>query len=80
MIFLIEYDRSTGCTLRFSTYDDAERRKAEDERLQMELELNRRGLLMQHEVVILTAHNEHALRKTHDRYFKHLPQPAEPHL
>ena len=79
MIFLIEYDRPTGRTLRFTTYEDAERRKAEDERLQLELVLNRQGLLMEREVVVLRARDEEALRKTHDRYFKELPQPAKPH-
>ena len=76
MILLIEYDRATARTLQFLTYEDAERGKAEDRRLQMELDLNRRGLLMQHEVVLLRAESEEALRRTHERYFKHLPQPA----
>jgi len=76
MIFLIEYDRATARTLQFLTYQDSDRNKAEDRRLQIELDLNRRGLLMQHEVVLLRAHNEQALRRTHSRYFKHLPQPA----
>ena len=78
MIFLIEYDRATGCTLRFRSYEDSERGVAEDERLQMELKLNRDGLLMQREVVLLRAQDEPALRRTHERYFKHLPQSADP--
>jgi hypothetical protein len=76
MVFLIEYDRATGHTLQFITYDDADRGKAEDRRLQIELDLNRQGLLMQREVVLLGAIDEEAVRKTHERYFKHLPQPA----
>jgi hypothetical protein len=80
MIFLIEFDRPTRRTLLYKTFQDTELPKARDERLQIELDLNRRGLLMQHEVVLLQARNEEALRRTHARYLEHLPQAAEPVL
>jgi hypothetical protein len=73
MIYLIEYDRPTRSTLVFKTFDDADLPKARRERLQIELDLNHRGLLMQHEVVLLQASGEQLLRRTHDRYFENLP-------
>ena len=74
MIYLIEYDRPTRNTLLFKTFDDADLPQARRERLQRELELNRIGLLMQHEVVLLQASSEQLLRRTHDRYFENLPE------
>ncbi len=73
MIYLVEYDRPTRSTLLFKAFDDADLPKARHERLQIELDLNRRGLLMQHEVVLLQASSEQLLRRTHDRYFENLP-------
>jgi hypothetical protein len=74
MIFLIEYDRATRHTLLFKTFKDEERLAAQDERLKLELELNRHGLLLDREVVLLEARDERHLRRTHDRYFEHLPE------
>lgn len=74
MIFLIEYERRTRRTLRFKTFDETERRKAQDERLQIELDLNSRGLLLKREVLLLDSLNEQTLRRTHERYFEHLPE------
>ncbi len=74
MIFLIEYDRPTRRTLLFKTFDDSERIKAQNDRLQIELDLNRRGLLLEREVVLLEARDEQALRRTHERYFENLPE------
>ena len=74
MIFLIEYDRPTRRTLLFRTFKDEQRRVAQDERLQLELELSGQGLLLDREVVLLEALDEQHLRRTHDRYFKHLPE------
>lgn len=74
MIFLIEYDRPTRRTLLFKTFDDTERRKAQNDRLQIELDLNRRGLLLEREVVLLEARDEQRLRRTHERYFENLPE------
>jgi hypothetical protein len=68
MIFLIEYERSRGHIVTFKVFDDAERSKAENARLDIELDLNRRGV--EHEVVLLEAASQEALRRTHGRYFE----------
>ena len=72
MLFLIEYDRTRGRIVTFSAFDDSERQKAEDSRLEMELELNRLGT--EREVVLLEAASEEALRRTHRRYFEDLAE------
>jgi hypothetical protein len=78
MRFLIEYDRDRGQLVTFRAFDDAEKQKAEDVRLAMELELNRCGT--QHEVVLLEAASEAALRRTHRRYFEDLAGLANSHI
>jgi hypothetical protein len=75
MIFLIEYNRSKGSIITFRNFDDSHRREAEDSRLGIELDLNRKGI--DHEVVLLDAANEDALRRTHRRYFEDLRQILE---
>ncbi|MBN1912159.1 MAG: hypothetical protein JW818_20735 [Pirellulales bacterium] len=70
MIFLIVYNRSEGNIVEFRNFDDSKRREAEDTRLETELALNRAGV--GHEVVLLEAENEAALRRTHNRYFEDL--------
>jgi hypothetical protein len=70
MIFLIEYNRAEGKIVNFREFDDSKRRVAEDSRLEMELDLNRKGV--DHEVVLLEAASKEALRKTHRRYFEDL--------
>jgi hypothetical protein len=72
MIFLIEYDRDSGKMVTFRTFDDSERKVAENSRLELELDLNRRGV--EHEVVILEAASEDAVRRTHRRYFETLEE------
>ena len=72
MLFLIEYNRNRGRIVTFKMFDDSERRKAEDARLEMELELNRLGT--EREVVLLEAATEEALRRTHRRYFEDLAE------
>lgn len=72
MIFLIEYDRNRGEIVTFRAFDDTERQNAEDARLDMELKLNQ--LRTEHEVVILEAATEEALRRTHRRYFENLSE------
>jgi len=72
MIFLIEYDRSSGSIVTIERFDTAERGSAENARLEMELELNRRGI--EREVVLLEAETEEALRRTHRRYFEDLAE------
>ena len=75
MIFLIEYNRSEGRLVTFTEFDDAQRRDAEDSRLVMELDLNRKGI--NHEVVLLAATSKDALHRTHQRYFADLIQLLE---
>lgn len=49
-------------------YGDDSRQEALDARLELELSLNRRSV--KHEVVLLEAASEEALRRTHRRYFE----------
>ncbi len=72
MLFLIEYDRPTGTLVQFLKFDDSLRHAAADARLDLELNLNRQGI--HHEVVLLDAPSEEALRHTHGRYFKNLTE------
>jgi hypothetical protein len=72
MIFLIEYERNRGRIITFRKFDDTERQEADDARLQIELELSRLGT--EHEVVLLEAATEKALRRTHRRYFESLTE------
>ena len=72
MHFLIEYDRQKGRLVSMSVFDTAEREQAEDSRLRLELDLNRAGI--EHEVVMLEASSEEALRLTHRRYFENLTE------
>jgi hypothetical protein len=68
MIFLIEYNRSKSRKIIFKKFKDSDRSKAEKERLKLDLDLNRKGI--DHEVVLLEAASEAALRRTHQRYFE----------
>ncbi len=72
MIFLIEYNRPEGRLVKFETFENFQQVEAERLRLETELELNRRGI--EHEVVLLEAMTEEALRRTHRRYFENLTQ------
>lgn len=74
MRFLIQYDRQRGQIVSLRSFDDADRRAAEDARLELELDLHRRGI--EHEVVVLEAVNDEALRRTHRRYFENLSELA----
>ena len=76
MIFLIEYNRSEGYIVNFRDFDDSQRREAEDTRLGIELDLNRKGI--DHEVVLLEAASKDALHRTHQRYFADLTQILRP--
>ncbi len=75
MIFLIEYNRPKGRIVTFKRFKDSDRLKAEKSRLDLELDLNRKGV--DHEVVLLEAASEKALRRTHRRYFETLRQIVE---
>ncbi len=72
MIFLIQYSRPQGRIVTFECFDDWEREKASNARLEIELDLNRRRV--DHEVVLLEASSEEALRRTHRRYFEDASQ------
>ncbi len=72
MIFLIEYNRPTGRIVTFKRFKNSDRLKAQNARLDLELDLNRRGV--DHEVVLLEAASEDALRRTHQRYFEDASQ------
>ena len=74
MVFLIEYARDAGRIVTFETFPNEGLSAAQTARLELELDLNRRGV--QHEVVLLEAENEDALRRTHRRYFETLTQLA----
>jgi len=70
MIFLIEYDLKKGHLVELRLYQDSDRTLAEQARLELELLLRRRRI--SHEIVILEAPDEAALRTTHRRYFEDL--------
>lgn len=75
MIFLIEYHRPKGRLVTFKVFEDSQRSDAENSRLDIELELNRKGI--DHEVVLLEAESKDALRKTHRRYFEDLGETLD---
>jgi hypothetical protein len=70
MIFLIHYNRSTGEIVTLKEFGKSQRVQAEDERLQMELDLV--GQKDGDEVCLLEAVSIDALRLTHRRYFESL--------
>jgi hypothetical protein len=77
MLFLIEYDRPRGMIVQLRVFADSSRNAADDARLNLELTLNHRGI--QHEVVLLEASSEEALRHTHGRYFEDIAALARGH-
>ena len=74
MLFLIEYDRNEGRIITLKSFPDSEKEKVDESRLELELNLNLRGV--ENEVVILEAATEKALRRTHRRYFEDLAELA----
>jgi hypothetical protein len=72
MLFLIEYNRNEGRIVTFEKFSDNASKIAKNARLEMELDLNRRGV--EREVVLLQAVDEAALRRTHRRYFAKLAE------
>ena len=76
MIFLIEYDRRRGLLVSLKPFRQSERRDAERARIDLELHLNSLGI--RHEVVLLEAATESALRRTHRRYFETLSELSHP--
>lgn len=76
MLFLIEYDRLLGQIISFRSFASSEIAVAQEARLALELGLNRAGV--HREVVVLEAHDEDVLRRSHRRYFENLKELAEP--
>jgi hypothetical protein len=68
MLFLIQYDRRAGRIVRMERFANDQRDLAAEARLDLELALQRH--CQSHEVVLLDAASEEALRKTHGRYFE----------
>jgi hypothetical protein len=75
MLFLIQYDRKAGRIVTIQRFADDQQAQADRVRLELELDLMRRR--QRHEVVLLEAATEEALRKTHRRYFEDLTALAE---
>jgi hypothetical protein len=69
MIFLIHYDRPNGIIVELKAFAGDAREQAANERLLIEVNLNRQGL-KEREVVLLDAESQEALRRTHRRYFE----------
>lgn len=76
MIFLIEYNRTNGKIVTFKQFTETQRELANRSRLNLEIDLNRRGIT--HEVALLEASSEAALRRTHRRYFENLSSLVVP--
>lgn len=74
MIFLVNYRRSAGTIVTLRSFDNSDRVKAENARLELELALG--GQQADHEVVLLEASSTGALRQTHRRYFETAGQIA----
>ena len=72
MLFLIEYNRLQGQLVNLKAFDDVDRKTAEESRLMLEIVLHRQKI--DHEVVLLEAEDENALRRTHRRYFEDLTE------
>ena len=75
MFYLIEYNRPEGRLVTFKAFTESERSKAEELRFAIELDLHRKKI--DHEVVLLQAESEAAIRRTHGRYFYDLRQLLE---
>lgn len=71
MVFLIRYHRKSGQLVSApQVFEDSNRVEAQRARLNLELELNAKGI--EDEVVLLEAASEQILRRTHRRYFEDL--------
>ncbi len=71
----MQYDRDQVELVSMKKYEDSEKKEAERERLELELDLLERGA--KHEVVLLVANSEEVIRKTHRRYFENASQISE---
>src|SRR5258706_16156994 len=72
MFFLIDYNRKEGRIVTIESFSGSDRSKADETRLSLELDLNRRGI--EREVVLADAVNEAAVRRTHRRFFETLAE------
>ena len=68
MLFLIEYSRKASMIEKMQVFPDELLASVNELRLKLELHNRDRGV--EHEVVVLEADSEHALRITHQRYFE----------
>jgi hypothetical protein len=75
MIFVIQFDQKEGRLKRLDTFTDADREKANRQRVEVEIELLKQNVF--HEVVVLEAKSVEALKKTHRRYFDSIAQWSE---
>jgi hypothetical protein len=75
MLFLLQYHRRAGKLVRLERFATSQRMEASQAMLDLEIELRHQGV--NHEVVILEAASEEALRKTHGRYFADLDELLE---
>jgi hypothetical protein len=74
MIFLVEYDRTSGELKSMTSFPDEPVDEADDSRLALELALMEKQRT--HEVVLLQAQSEEDLRRTHRRYFERIEEIA----
>ncbi len=70
MILLLEYDPKRGSLVSMRRFEDREREEAPAARLDMELDLRRKGLTR--EAKLLEAPDEATIRRTHRRCFESL--------
>jgi hypothetical protein len=75
VIFLIDYNRTSGTISTLRSFPDSARQEASEARLALELDQKQKGI--EHEVVLLEAASEQALRKTHRRYFEGVAELAQ---
>lgn len=68
MLFLIEYSRKASVIKTIQAFPDELFASVNELRLKLELHNRDRGV--EHEVVVLEAESERALRVTHQRYFE----------
>ena len=74
MIFLLQYNRANGRIDRIDEFPDTEREIAANIRLEIELDLARRGI--ERDVLLLEASSMEALRRTHRRFFEDVSEIA----
>lgn len=71
MLFVIQFDRRAGKTLRFMQFETAARAQATEARTALELEIGF-DETADTEIVLLEAESVAAAQKTHRRYFEQI--------